>query len=236
MGLPLARGPRRPRRAAAVLRLADLDLPAEVGDDVRERAGLRGVRAALEQRADQPALGGLVEVADHLAPRRRPGAAPGPWPPGAPARRRAARTRRTSWSAGRRPARRPAASRTAGSSALAPDAGDGAEPGQVDPAGEAVRRDPVARPHQPEHRRRHREPRRGARRSGGRVEGREVERLVEHPGVDAVGAGGRRGEQIRRCGVRSRPGWGRGRATAAPAPGRPGTARPARRAPVRGRR
>ena len=58
---------------------AHLDVPAEVAQRLGQaRRGAR-VRAVLEQRAEDPALGRLVEVADHLAPARRPRGAPGRW-------------------------------------------------------------------------------------------------------------------------------------------------------------
>ena len=63
------------------------------------------------------------------------------------------------------------------------------EAGQVHAAREAVRRDPVARAHQPEQRRRDRQPS-GGPPAGDGVERAEVEGVVQHAGVDRVGACG----------------------------------------------
>ena len=200
----------------------------------RARPGWAGSAPSLEQGAHQAALGGLVEVADHLAlaadlvqhPHRGDrGREVGAGPPERGVRR------------GAQVDHQPGAGRLArptGSSTSRQCAGDDAEAGEVDAAGEPVRRDPVARPDQPEQRRGDRQPARGAAPGGG-VEGGEVERVVEDAGVDRVGAGGGRGRAGRRCGVRRRPGWDRARAPARRASGSSRHSRRARRAPARGR-
>ncbi len=81
-----------------------LDGPAQVAQGLGQAGRGARVRAVLEQRADDPALGRLVEVADHLAPAGD--LVQHPDRGDARQRRPAARTRRTSRCAGRRGARR----------------------------------------------------------------------------------------------------------------------------------
>ena len=107
-------------------------------------------------------------------------------------RGRAPERRRTSRSAGRRPARgrpRPARRRRAAGSSTSTRCRC---PGSDDVAGEPVGRDPVGRAQQPEQARGHRQPATSARRRAAAASDGEVERLVEHPAVDPVGARGGR--------------------------------------------
>ena len=175
--VPVAVGGRRPRRSSR-------GRPA--GAAKRRRRAR--VAAVLEQGAHEPALGRLVEVADHLPPAVTSCSTRTVDHPRREVGGRAARTRRTSTSAGRRRARAPARSRDAPGRARSRQcAGDAAEPGQGDVAGEPVRRDPVARADQPEERRHDREP---GQRPGDAADASsvgEVERVVQHAGVDPFG-------------------------------------------------
>ncbi len=175
--------------------LAELDLPAEVGDGVGQPSRSARGGAALEQCPHQPALGGLVEVADHgalgpdLVEHADGGHLASQAGVGAPEScvGRGAQVDDETGAGGL--AHGPVEVR-------APVRGDHAEPGEVDPAAESVRRDPVAGAHQPEHRRDDRQPP-GRPTTGGRIQRREVERLVEHTRVDRVGASRWRVEQVR---------------------------------------
>ena len=152
------------------------------------------VAAVLEQRAHQPALGRLVEVADHLAhpvglvehPHRRD--------PAAPARPAGART--PAYVLERRSTSSPRPSDVGDrlGERLAPRRGDRSQAGERGVAGEPVGGDPVGRPEQPEDRRGDGDPG-GGPASGRGGEAGEVERVVEHAGVDPVGARRRRGQQ-----------------------------------------
>ena len=152
----------------------------------RARASRGG--SALQQRTHQPALRGLVEVAHHHAP--RPHLLEHP-------HGRHLRSEITVGPPERGVGARPEIHDQAVAGGrfddrvehLPPVRGDDPEAGEVDPAGETVRRDPVGRPDHPEQRRRDRERGRGAA-PGSAVEGMQVEVLVEHAGVDRVGAGG----------------------------------------------
>ena len=66
--LGVRRRRRRRRGGCRPGRLADLDLPAEVAQQVGQRGRAARRAAVLEQHAGEASLGGLVEVADHLTP------------------------------------------------------------------------------------------------------------------------------------------------------------------------
>ena len=123
------------------------------------RAGRARVRAVLQQRADEPALGRLVEVA--RPPCRRAVDLvqhPQGHDPAGQVRRRAPERRRTSTSAGRPPARGRRLRARARRARRASTSTRCRCPGSDDVAGEPVGRDPVAGPQQPEQARGHHQP------------------------------------------------------------------------------
>ena len=109
-------------------------------------------------------------------------------------------------------------------------AGDRAEAGQGGVAGEPVRRDPVAGPDQAEQRRGDREPARPRVAWRRRPRRGEVEGVVQHPGVDLVGAGRRGGRAAPALRATRSAGWARARAPAAALRVAARRGRPARRA------
>ena len=157
--------------------------PSEPRWSARRRRRARR-RTVLEQRAHQPALGRLVEVADHLpasvdlvqhAHRGDPAGEVRRRPPERGVRRRAQVDQQAA-------AERVADHRV---EVRAPVRRDPAEPGEGDVTGQSVGGDRVTRAHQAEHRRGHRQPPRRAA-ACGRVERGDVESLVEHSAVDLV--------------------------------------------------
>ena len=185
-------------------------------------AGVRGLRAVLEQGADEPALGRLVEVADHLAlavdlvqhphrdhPRREVGRRPpergvrrGPQVDQQPAAR--AGPGRTGPRASRQYAGHARRGRAGWRRRRAGTPGSGRRAG---PARTATRRPRAAA---------------GARRCAAAASVVEVEGVVQHAGVDPVGrarSGRSRSRALRRR--PGRPGWRRGRASRGAASGSP---------------
>ena len=185
--------------------------------------GRARVGAVLEQRADDAALGRLVEVAhdrppavglvEHAHGRDAAGQV-------------AAGRQKAAYVLERRSTSRPVPTAVGDGLAedLAPRAGDGADAGQGGVAGEPVGRDPVAGAHDAEERAGDRDPR-GRPAPGRGGEGVEAEGVVEDAGVDRVGAGRRSRRRGRRCAAPGRAGRGRGRARRRPCPGRRGTGR-----------
>jgi hypothetical protein len=162
---------------------------------VGEPRGRSWREAALQESADQPALGRLVEVRDHRAPpvallqdphRHGPAGQVPVRPPERCVRRRADVDHQPGADGPADGVLEPAS----------PVRRHRADPGQGDTAGQPVRRDPVGGTQQPEQRRRHRQPRRGPPSRRG-IERAEVERVVQHARVDPVGTSRRRLAQPR---------------------------------------
>ena len=157
-------------------------------------AGGRGLPPSSSTLAHQPALGGLVEVADHLPLAVGLVQHPDRGHPPAPGRPAAARTRRTSSTGGRPAARCRRASSTAGPSASRHTPATGPRPGRVvspESRYAGIRSAGRTRPNSDET-----ATSRVARAAlGRRREGRRAEGVVQDPGVDPVRSRGRRGAE-----------------------------------------